>query len=438
MILESALVELVNDYLDTDIYLERYQKIELYVYDQDIIKSIIKACKFKDMGNVYDYPDILPQPSDISMLQLTSNYDMIERIAVSEKFSAAMCYDADVYFVKCMVLIDVDKMKKFAKKVRPILNEDAGVNMFRDVTFETEKGKFSEITNPSDDKTKMIDVIQHKVNKETLVFDPESVINEVMNDINVFFKESTRELYEKLEIPYKRGIILYGDPGNGKSAMIREIIRNIPDVVKVVINPGVQGITYVLASLVKALKGKKAIIIIEDMDSVITDKNRSEFLNVLDGVSVISGICFIGTTNYPERIDPAFMNRAGRFDRTYKIDNPSETMRRLFFESRKLGKILSYYKVFKDDRKEDSDKAIIDLFVENSKDMPMANLKEVITGACYLLASNNDMSVEEAVTSTYNNILSTRAEHTDAYNQQAQFNRPQDARYGGPIPLRRV
>lgn len=420
MIMENQLVELANEYLNTDVYLERYQKVDLYVYDQAIIKGIVNSCKFKDVGNVYDYPEILTQPTEMNIYQLTANYDMLHRIAVSEKFNAIMYYTSEGYSIKCAILIEIDKLKKFAKKVKNIISKDSGANIFKDVDFESGKGKYIEITNPSDDKTKLVDIIQNTVNEENLVFDPESVINEVMDDINIFFSDKTLELYNKLEIPYKRGIILYGDPGNGKSAMIRELIRSMDGVVKVIINPGIHNVTAVLASLVKALNGKKAIIVIEDFDSVINERNRSEFLNILDGVSVISGIFFIGTTNYPDKIDPAFMNRSGRFDRTYEIKNPSENTRRLYFKSRKLGKLLSYYKTYKDDNKPDSNDGVIELFVQHSDGVPMANLKELITSTSYLLASNDNMSIEEAITKCHENISATRDQHVQSYQSSEQ------------------
>lgn len=422
--METALLQLVNEFLEeVDVYLDTYQKIDLFVNDINIVKELIKACKFKDIGNVYDYPDVLPQPQALYISQSSTDYDALERIAVSEKFNSVMKYTTDGYYTSCIILVDTEKLKKFLKKATPIINRDTGINIFRDVDFTCGKGEYIEITNPSNPKNKMIDTIRHTVSNENLVFDPNSVINEVMGDINAFFTEKTLELYNKLEIPYKRGVILYGDPGNGKSAMIREIIRTTANISKIIISPSVMNITFVLASLMKALKGKQAIVVIEDIDSVINNQNRSEFLNVLDGVDITSGVFFIGTTNYPDRIDPAFMNRSGRFDRTYKIDNPSESTRRMYFKSRKLSKLLSYYKVFKDDSKPDTDDGIIDLFVKNSEGMPMANLKELITSTCYTLALNQDMSIEEALTTTYDNIVTTRQEHVQSYNLNLANNR---------------
>lgn len=425
MIAEKELVDLVNEYIPSrGVYLENYQKIDLYVYDPGIVKEIIKECKFKDVGNVYDYPDILSQPEYMNMLQLTCDFDWIERIAVSKKLNAVMNYSRDNYCIRCTVIIDTDSIKKFAKKVKPILKQDDGVNMFRDIDFSCAKGKYIEISNTTDPKARMIDVVEHSVSDETLVFDPDSVLNEVMDDIDIFFQEKTQELYGKLEIPYKRGVILHGEPGNGKSAMIREIIRITPDISKIIINPGVNNFTLVLSSLFKALDGKKAIIVIEDIETVIACANRSELLNVLDGINVVSGAYLIGTTNYPENIDPAFINRSGRFDRSYKIDNPTEKMRRLFFKSKKLNKILSFYKVYKDENKEETDSSIVDLFVQYSDGLPMANLKELVTSTTYMLAMNEHMTIEEAIQTVHDTIVKTRAEHVEAYNARNNYTQP--------------
>jgi SpoVK/Ycf46/Vps4 family AAA+-type ATPase len=56
------------------------------------------------------------------------------------------------------------------------------------------------------------------------------------------------------------------------------------------------------------------VLVIEDIDSM-PEGVRSYFLNTLDGVTSKEGIFLIGTTNYPEKIDPGLMNRGGRFDR---------------------------------------------------------------------------------------------------------------------------
>lgn len=433
---EKAMVKLLNvNYLQGgDTYLEHYQRIDMYIYDENVLSNILEECKYKDVGNVYEYDDILPQPETIRSYDIPSDFNLFQRIAVSKKFNSIMFFTSSDHTIYCCFLVDVKKLKKFTGKTKNILKRDSGVNIFRDTDFTCNEKEYIEISGDQEDgerTTRKVDVFKKIVINEHLVFDSGSVLSQVMDDINTFFKKETMKLYTKLDLPYKRGIILYGDPGNGKSAMIREIIRVIPNIIKVNINPNIENVTRILQSLVKALGGKQAIVIIEDIDSLITDRNRSEFLNILDGVDIKSGIYFIGTTNYPERIDPAFMNRSGRFDRAYKIDNPNEVTRKIFFESRKIGKLLAEYKVFKDSKKPDTDEGVISLFVKYSDNLPMASLKELITTTSYMLASNTELSVEEAVSSAYNMLTNSRNEHSEMHTKFINRRRPmRDAEYG--------
>jgi hypothetical protein len=437
--MESSLINLVNYHLDkSDIYLDRYQRIDVYIYNKNILDSIIKTFKFKDIGNVYDYPDFLPQPDCINVYDFPGDYKLFKRIATSKKYNSILSYNGNAFSIFCTILVDIEYIEKFQKKIKNILKKDTGSNLFLNVNFDCKPKEYIEVSDITRDKTKPIDILRKEVPDENLIFDENSTLNEVMNDISLFFKKEAFKLYNKLQLPYKRGIILYGDPGNGKTAMVRQIIRIVPSVSKILISPNVNNVTRILSSLTKALDGKQAIIVIEDIDSLINEYNRSEFLNILDGVEIKSGIYFIGTTNYPDRIDPAFMNRSGRFDRTYKIDNPNETTRKLFFESRKIHELLSEYKVYKDDDKPDNKQGVIDLFVKNSENLPMANLKELITSVSYLLAaSNNNMSIEEAVSKSYNSLIRSRSEHMESvmnYNNQLRMNSNMMRGNRRPIP----
>lgn len=56
-------------------------------------------------------------------------------------------------------------------------------------------------------------------------------------------------------------------------------------------------------------------LILEDLDSLINDRNRSYFLNQLDGLEGNNGLLIIGTTNHFDRLDPGLSSRPSRFDR---------------------------------------------------------------------------------------------------------------------------
>lgn len=419
--MQNALIKLVNKEYSDKVILEDddYQKIDFYIRDQDLIKNIINEFKFKSIGNVYDYPDALPQPDSINGMDMISNYDLFQRLAISKKFNSIVYYSYEGYSTHCVFLIDMEHLKTFTKKIKVILNQDSGFNLFKNSDFDCKLGEYVEITNSeeNEDGVKRLDAIKKKVKNENLIFDKNSTITEVMKDILTFFKPEAQKMYTRLELPYKRGIILYGDPGNGKSAMIRELIRIVPDTSKVIINVDIYNIIKVLKSVIKTLNGRHAMVIIEDIDSMITDYNRSELLNILDGVDITSGIYFIGTTNYPDRIDPAFMNRSGRFDRAYNIGNPSRNTRRKFFKSKNLNKLFEDYDVYQaievcDDERE---KEIINLFVDYSESLPMASLKELITSTSYMLAADPCISIEEAVIKSYNTLTGDMMSHKESH-----------------------
>lgn len=65
----------------------------------------------------------------------------------------------------------------------------------------------------------------------------------------------------------------------------------------------------------KARQLSPSVVILEDLDSLINDQNRSFFLNQLDGLQGNDGLLVIGTTNHFERLDPGLSTRPSRFDR---------------------------------------------------------------------------------------------------------------------------
>jgi SpoVK/Ycf46/Vps4 family AAA+-type ATPase len=71
-------------------------------------------------------------------------------------------------------------------------------------------------------------------------------------------------------------------------------------------------------------------VVFEDLDAQITPRNRSFFLNQLDGFAPNAGLLVLATTNHPERLDPAIVERPSRFDRKYHFPLPVEESRAAF------------------------------------------------------------------------------------------------------------
>jgi len=145
------------------------------------------------------------------------------------------------------------------------------------------------------------------------------------------------ELFNKYNIPFKRGIILEGPPGNGKT-LIGKILASTELFSIIWVTPkdlaGFRGTEMVRIIYELGRKISPTIVFWEDIDLMITNREDhydqiilGELLNCLDGLSAISGIITIATTNAPEVLDKALSHRPNRFDLRIKLDNPNHNIR---------------------------------------------------------------------------------------------------------------
>ena len=72
----------------------------------------------------------------------------------------------------------------------------------------------------------------------------------------------------------------------------------------------------------KARETSPCLLVLEDIDSLVSDDLKSFFLNEVDGLESNDGIMMIGSTNYLDRLDPGISKRPSRFDRKYHFALP--------------------------------------------------------------------------------------------------------------------
>ncbi len=139
--------------------------------------------------------------------------------------------------------------------------------------------------------------------------------------------------YKQNGLPWKRSILLYGPPGTGKTTVAKMIASTFLDRKKqafaMVIDRKTDfaDVSHVFRM---AKDARPALLILEDLDAIQqSDVGRSAFLNLLDGSGDLrEGTFLIGTTNFPEALDPALANRPGRWDRLIEVGLPSADARR--------------------------------------------------------------------------------------------------------------
>ena len=143
-----------------------------------------------------------------------------------------------------------------------------------------------------------------------------------------------KDWYTKQGLPWKRGLILHGPPGNGKTQTIRALINEAK--VATIYVRSLRGYRVPPEVSIKRIFQRAreiapCVVVMEDIDSLITPGIRSYFLNELDGMRNLDGVMTVATTNHLESLDVAIRNRPSRFDVKIEFSNPDRESRIAYF-----------------------------------------------------------------------------------------------------------
>jgi hypothetical protein len=159
----------------------------------------------------------------------------------------------------------------------------------------------------------------------------DSLRQEIQNDFAQFF--SSREIYERFGIPWKRGAIFIGPPGNGKTHTVKALINSLGQPCLYVRSFKSDGNEQEnISDVFKRARMSPCIVVFEDLDAMIHGENRAFFLNELDGFQANTGLVVLATTNHPEQLDTAILDRPSRFDRKYYFNLPAEAERLAYIQ----------------------------------------------------------------------------------------------------------
>jgi SpoVK/Ycf46/Vps4 family AAA+-type ATPase len=156
----------------------------------------------------------------------------------------------------------------------------------------------------------------------------------ILDQIDKFWQ--AKDVYDKYNFIHKRGVLLYGPSGNGKTCIISALTDHLikQDGVAIIVTQFDVAV-QALAEFRIAEPDRKLMTIIEDMESLLSGDNKlqeQKALSMLDGQTQVSNIVHIGTTNYPEQLADRFIKRPGRFDLVIGVGLPTAETRRAYLK----------------------------------------------------------------------------------------------------------
>jgi len=176
-----------------------------------------------------------------------------------------------------------------------------------------------------------------------------------LDDIKEALKEAVEwplkyaGLFRKANTNPPKGIMLYGQPGTGKTYLAKAVASESgvnfisvkgPQIMSKYIGESEKGVRELFK---KAKQAAPAILFLDEIDSLcprrtsdssgsnVTDRVISQFLTEMDGIEDLKGVVVLAATNRIDLIDPALL-RSGRFDLMFELPAPDEKTREKIFE----------------------------------------------------------------------------------------------------------
>ena len=160
---------------------------------------------------------------------------------------------------------------------------------------------------------------------------PAMATQTVLKEVQTFWENEAR--YREHNLLYKRGLILCGPPGSGKTITVKLLMNELIRRDGVVVICGNVNLAVLCLKAIRRIEPTRNLIVVfEDIDEIINYNGEATVLSMLDGENNIDRVLNIATTNYPERLGARIINRPSRFDRRVYIGMPGPDARRVYLQ----------------------------------------------------------------------------------------------------------
>lgn len=154
----------------------------------------------------------------------------------------------------------------------------------------------------------------------------ETIKNELMQICDMI---NNKAVYEKLGAKLPMGVLLYGDPGLGKTLMAKCFIEECKlEAFTIRKNKSENFVEHISEVFKQAKEKAPAIIFLDDMDKFANEDNNhrdaEEYVAVQAGIDDVkgTGVFVLATVNEYHKL-PRSLTRSGRFDRCIEVCPPN-------------------------------------------------------------------------------------------------------------------
>lgn len=180
----------------------------------------------------------------------------------------------------------------------------------------------------------------------------------------------------------KRGLLLYGPPGAGKTHTVRHLMSELADTTILELTGETLGALREACSIARSLQ--PAMVVVEDVDLVAEQRDHYggetpmlfTLLNEMDGLAEDADVVFLLTTNRADLLEPALAARPGRVDQAVEVPLPDAAGRR---------RLLELYR-----GSLDLDRSRLEEVVTRTEGVTASFLKELLRRAAVLAAGTED------------------------------------------------
>ncbi|MFM7009494.1 MAG: AAA family ATPase [Betaproteobacteria bacterium] len=177
-------------------------------------------------------------------------------------------------------------------------------------------------------------LLKQKHDTDGLLELPDDASATILREFDTFWERN--EAFRSRGFLHKRGFLLWGPPGSGKTScvniLIKRLVTDRSGIVLFLDNPGVAA--HVLRMVRMIEPERPMVCVMEDLDALVSNYGEHEYLSLLDGEAQVDRVAFVATTNYPERLDRRFCDRPSRFDTIQYIGMPMSDARMAYLRAK--------------------------------------------------------------------------------------------------------